>query len=1182
MKKNPLTGFAFKKSERWKIFLIMRLTMILLVGFLFGASANSLGQYQMKVNMGETTYEELFREIRKQTGCIVMYNNDMLDKNAKVKADFDQIELKDLLHHVLTKRGLTFEINREFIIVVKATPKTDDVKKYRISGIVKDKKGEPMPGVTIKLDSMLLGTATDVNGKFVLELPVSSGNLVCSFVGYKTKKIPFKGNKDLVVILEEDISELDEVHVVAYGQTNKREMTGAISVVKAESIKGIPSPSIANLLQGRVAGMDVTNITGAPGGGGTQVTIRGYNSLSVESGRRFSNPLWVVDGVPMASFTSPVTGTNGLADLNPEVIESIQILKDASATSLYGSRAANGVIIVTTKKGRKNQSAQFDVNFSYTYNVLPEYPVQTGGKAERNFRLLQRFNARKAYKDQDKNMYIYPTSYEEAYAKGGSYDAYWGDGTVSGNKNGDELQDSLNPFYNNSTNFYKYYFQATKTLNANIQTSGGSERMTYSVGLGYYDEEGILKGTGYSRINLMGNFIMNPIPMLTVDFRNYLAFSDRSRGVKSSGFSAGNEVEVIPGDPLSQSTLLPGNNTVTEEVLKGLRGVEEKNNTYRLRSTFGLKLDLMKGLNISNTISLDYSQNNRNYFSPSWLNDPKESLTTGEVSREYTILDEALINYQQIFGERHKLDVMLGYSYQYDQYNYIGGTAQNGPSDYVHYATKYGWPSLADRDYYTQALKDYQSDFTEKKMMSYFGRLNYVFEERYMLTATLRRDGSSVFGRDLRWATFPSAAIAWNFSEENFMQWFGALSFGKLRFSYGVSGNQFNQPYLAYGLLLGGQGSYEGNPIITPDLQEGYYNPKLGWEETKQYDLGLDMNFFNYRLSVTADYYYRRTDKMLSKTPIPGNHSGYSAMWRNAGALSNEGIEFDIKYDIMRTDDSFWTISVNFAKNWNKLLETYNGKDMNMSDMIGNSRSYIIGKPVGNIMGYKTTGYIQSEEDIKYYYRQDGTYRAIEKQYFSDVFYKPGDLQIVDVNGDGYINSTSDVVYIGSSLPILYGGIVNEIKWKNFDLNMLWSYSLGRDMINLLPIVSTSKETSLYPIFEDIQKVSFWEKEGDNSTYPKAELNNFNDSWSPIIDRYVEKVNYLKLKTLTIGYTLPKNLLKKIYIKDVRVFFSGENLLNITNYSGLDPETVDINTGLDDGKNYPLARKLTLGITIKL
>ena len=284
----------------------------------------------------------------------------------------------------------------------------------------------------------------------------------------------------------------------------------------------------------------------------------------------------------------------------------------------------------------------------------------------------------------------------------------------------------------------------------------------------------------------------------------------------------------------------------------------------------------------------------------------------------------------------------------------------------------------------------------------------------------------------------------------------------------------------------------------------------------------------------------------------------------------------------MRTDNSFWTISVNFAKNWNKLLETYNGKDMNMSDMIGNSRSYIIGKPVGNIMGYKTTGYIQSEEDIKYYYRQDGTYRAIEKQYFSDVFYKPGDLQIVDVNGDGYINSTSDVVYIGSSLPVLYGGIVNEIKWKNFDLNMLWSYSLGRDMINLLPIVSTSKETSLYPIFEDIQKVSFWEKEGDNSTYPKAELNNFNDSWSPIIDRYVEKVNYLKLKTLTIGYTLPKNLLKKIYIKDVRVFFSGENLLNITNYSGLDPETVDINTGLDDGKNYPLARKLTLGITIKL
>ena len=1188
MEKKRKYRYLLRRIGDSKTLLVMRITLFLTIVLscnVFG----SVSSQNVKLNFENATLRQVFKDLKQQTGFLFIYNEEELDRRAKVSLKEENITLKTALEKILFGLPYSFDLLDD-MVVIRPTPllrtaqDSVKVKSYKIVGKVVDDKGEPLPGVTVVLDSTRLGTATAADGSFSLTLNLDKGTLVFSFIGFKIKRVPFKYEKDkqIVVKLEEDISALDEVQVVAYGETTKRTATGSISVVKADDIKGIPSPSIANLLQGRVAGMDVTNITGAPGGGGTQITIRGYNSLSVESGRRFSNPLWVVDGVPMPSFTSPVTGTNGLADLNPEVIESIQVLKDASATSLYGSRAANGVIIVTTKKGRKNQDASFDVNFSYSYNVLPAYPKQTGGKAERYFRLQQRLNVRKAYKDYGKNMWVYPTSYEEAYHKGGAYDGFWGDGYVSDKgANGSELQDSLNPFYNNSTNFYKYYFQATKTLNANIQTTGGSERMTYSVGLGYYDEKGILKGTGYSRVNLMGNFILNPVEVLTVDFRAYLAYSDRSRGVRKSGFSGGNEVEVIPGDPLEQSTLLPGNSAVTEEALKGLKGKEEKNNTYRLRSTFGLKLDVMKGLNISNTISIDYSQNNRNFFSPSWLNDPKESMTNGEVAREYTVLDEALLNFQREFAGRHKLEMMLGYSYQYDQYNYVGGSAKNGPSDYVHYATQHGWPGTTDRGYYVEPMKDYQSDLTEKKMMSYFGRVNYILDEKYMLTGTLRRDGSSVFGRDLRWATFPSVAVAWNFSEERFMKWFGALSFAKIRFSYGVSGNQFNQPYLAYGLLVGGQGSYEGQPIITPDLQEGYYNPKLGWEETTQYDFGMDMDFFDYRLSVVADYYYRRTDKMLSRTPIPGSHAGFGSVWRNAGALSNEGIEVEVKYDLLRGNEAFWNISVNFAKNWNKLLETYNGKDMEMTDMMKERRSYIIGKPVGNIVGYKTNGYIQSDKDIKYFYRQDGTYRALEKKYFSDVFYSPGELQIADVNGDCYIGP-EDGVYIGSSLPKLYGGIVNEVKWKNFDLNMLWSYSLGRDMINMLPVVSISKEKDLYPIFADLNGVTFWEKEGDNSTYPMVKLNNYNDHWSPIMDRYVERVNYLKLKTLTVGYTLPKTILRKCFIKDVRLFFSGENLLTLTNYSGMDPETVDINTGLDEGKNYPLARKLTVGITIKL
>lgn len=1189
MKKSNVLWLIVSKNKRQKLFRMMKLTCILCMCFVCSLSANVLSQQKLSMNLGETTIKTVFDEIRKQTKKIVIYNDDRLTLRQSVKANFKDVALEEILNQVLMGSGMTYRFVDDYIVIVPAKSVVQDstVKQFVFKGKVIDEKGEILPGVTVRLDSTHVGTATDMKGEFSLTLPKNKGTLVFSFVGYKTKKVPFVYGKDKLILvkLEEDVSALDEVHVVAYGEVNRREMTGSISVVKAESIKGIPTPSIANLLQGRVAGMDVTNITGAPGGGGTNITIRGYNSLSIESGRRFSNPLWVVDGVPMTSFTSPVTGTNGLADLNPEVIESIQVLKDASATSLYGSRAANGVIIVTTKKGKKNQDAQFDVNFSYSYNVLPKYPVQTRGKAERDFRLLQYRNYREAYKDNSINQYVYPTSYTEAFHMPNSvFDKFWGDGVVSDSQgNGNELQDSLNPFYNNSTNFFKYFFRSAKTLNANIQTFGGGERVTYSVGLGYYNEEGILKGTGYSRVNLMGNFVMNPLKLLTVDLRTYLAFSDRSRGSKGSGFSAGNEVETVPGNAFELSTLLPGGGSVTDETLKGLRGTEEKNNTYRLRTSFGLKVDLMEGLNVTNTASIDYSQNNRNYFAPSWLNEYKESKTNGEVAREYSLLDEVLLNWKRTFAERHKVDVMLGYSYQYDQYNYIGGEANNGPSDYVHYATETGWGSGIDRygNGYWEPYKNYQSDFTEKKMASYFGRLNYVLDEKYMFTASLRRDGSSVFGRDLQWATFPSFAVAWNFAQEDFMKWFGALNFGKVRFSYGVSGNQFNQPYLAYGVLLGGQFSYEGQPTVSPDFREGYYNPQLGWEETKQYDVGVDLDLFDYRLTVTADYYYRVTNGMLSKMGLPGSNFGYMAAWLNTSSLANNGVEIDIKYDLFRRDNVTWNISVNMAKNWNKLKSTYNGKDMAISDMMNKSRQYIIGKPVGSILGYKTNGYIQRKEDIPYFYRTDGTYRALEKQYFSNVFCQPGELQIVDVNGDGYVGY-QDYVDLGSSLPTLYGGIVNEVKWKGFDLNMLLAYSLGRRMINMASTGSISKSLDLFPIFEDLNAATFWEKEGDQTDYPKVAYNNFNDGWSSGMDRYVEKVNYLKLKTLTIGYSMPKSILKRCFIKDLRVFFSGENLLTFTNYSGLDPETVDINTGLDEGKNYPLARKLTLGVTIKL
>jgi TonB-linked SusC/RagA family outer membrane protein len=1172
-----------KKQEqclffRQKLFKLLRVMKLLSVILLIGAmhvSAAVKSQQRVTLKYDKIRVEDALEQVRKNSSYELFFSMHEIETDKIISLDIDNEYVVDALKKIL---GDKYKYNVvDNVIIIKPMAKiSSQQKKTEIKGQVVDEKGKPMPGVTVQLEGVSMGTSTDIKGKFKLQLPIKKGVLIISFVGYKTQKVKFQEGKELKIKLVEERSNLDEVTVVAYGQVKKREMTGSVSVVKGDDLKGLPTPSLSNLLQGRVAGMDVTNISGAPGGGGTQITLRGYNSLGIEAGRRFSNPLWVIDGVPMTTFTSPVTGTNGLADINPEIIESIHVLKDASATSLYGARAANGVILVTTKKGRKNQKGKFSVNFSHTYSVLPEYPTIYGGKGERDYRISSRRIYKSAYLNSD-NVYVYPTSYRDVYGTSGTYDKYWGNGKVYGLSDGDQLQDSLNSFYNNSTNFFKELYRVGKVTNANIQTYGGSERMSYSIGLGYYDETGIVIGTGFNRINLMGNFMARPNDKLTVSLNTYLSMADRSRGERGSGLGSGQDIELIPGKAHELSTLLPLKTDATKEAINKFKSQKEKNITYRLRTSFKLEYQIMKDLNFSNAVSIDYSQNNRNSWLPGVLDYYNESKSIGEIARNKMFLNESLLNYKKTINEDHNIDVMLGLSFQRDEFNYIAGSAKNGPSDFIHYVGKKGWPDVIERyeDYY-EALKNYTSDFSEKKMNSYFGRLNYNYKKRYMLTATIRRDGSSVFGENLKWATFPSYAAGWNFSQEDFMRWADFLDFGKVRVSYGKSGNTFKNPYLSYGLLVGGK-PHEGKPTIEPVYKDGYYNPNLSWEETDQWDIGIDLNLMNYRLSITADYYNRYTHEMLYKVPLPGNYSGYSNVWKNAAAISNEGLELEIKYDIFRDNNDYWRMSFNIAKNWNRLKESWNNKDFYDSN---EKKNYILGRKLNGIIGLRTNGYIQSEGDIVAFYNSYGEIDHINPR-SSTSFYYPGNTKFIDANGD-YQISYLDYSYLGSSLPEVYGGIVNEVRWKNFDLNMLFSYSFGRDMINATKLEGLQAYNELVPIFNDLRKVSFWEKEGDNTTYPIASFVNYNRDFMPAQDRYVETVHYIKLKTLTLGYTLPKHLFKIRYFDNVRLFFSGENLFTITNYSGMDPETVSLQSGIDKTKNYPLARKLTLGLTIKL
>ena len=1056
------------------------------------------------------------------------------------------------------------------------------VESHRVKGKVMDETGIPLPGVTVRLDSTTAGSVTGQDGTFALVLPAKKGTLIFSFVGFETKRVKFDGDTNpLLVTMKEKVSTLDEVTVVAYGEQSRRDVVGSMSVVKADDIKDIPSPSLANLLQGRVAGMNVTNMTGSPGGGGISVSIRGFNSLSIEATRRFSDPLWVIDGVPMLSFTSPVTGTNTLAEIDPNDIESVQVLKDAASAAIYGSRAANGVILVTTKKGKLNQRARVNVNVSRTFSFNPSLPELTGGNAERYHRMEALKNFQQAYYDYATNTYKYVDSYRESHDENLHYNYFWNMG------NGASVpayQDSLNPFYNNSTNLFKYYFRTAKVTDANIQLSGGTSSVSYNIGIGYYDESGVLRNTGFSRAKLLGNFYLKPFDKLESNLRFYIARAGRKRASRVSlytGFTEGEDLEQIPEELLTTSTVLPGEGTPAfEELIKRFNTVKEKNESYRLRASFDLGYEIVKGLKLKSSISADYSQQNQNLFMPSALDEYNETYSSSTITRNLMVLNENLLTYKRTFNERHTIDFLAGASFQVDEMQSVGGWGKDAPSDLIHYVS---WNGNVYDTKNSRALKDFMSDKERSTLVGLFGRVNYNYLQRYFASVTLRRDASSKFGEKVRWGTFPSYAVAWTFSGERFMDWSrGILEHGKMRASYGKSGRQFDQPYISQGLLQPGN-PFLGNPAIEPNLQLGLANRELTWEETEQYDFGLDLDMLDHRLNIVLDYYYRYTDKLLYSVLLPGDYSSYAQQWRNAYTISNEGIELEIKYDVIRKQDLNWNVGFNISRNWNRLEKSENNQDFQTE---GNRNNMcVIGKPLNGIFVYKTRGIYNEENEIPRFYR-DGKYTPLGT---NTQYYRPGDRLIIDVNGDGKISSTegNDRVYAGSPLPLANGGITSSLGWNGFDLNLLFNYVIGRHILNTARGASVGTALGMFvsditkPVFEDLANVAFWQQPGDKADYPanrlEAGLNNFGTS----IDANVQKVNFIKLKTITLGYTLPGVIKKKIGF-GARVFVSAENLFTITNYTGADPESVDIVTGVDNLGNYPLSRRVTIGLTLNL
>ena len=1160
-------------------YILLRKCFFILIVMFFSmmTSFTSFGQTKERITLKleNMALEQVLKRIELESGYRMLYNKDLVATVKGITIQVNDELLATVLDRCLDGTNLSYMIKENTIIIAKkGTENRIEVTATIIKGVVKDKKGEPLVGVSVVIAGTATGTATDVNGNFSLPVKDSTGTLLFTYIGFKMQRVVFHRGKEVLVVMDEDLSELDAVTVIAYGSRKKRELIGAVSSVKADEMKELPTASFENLLQGRMSGVEVVNQSGAPGGGGTLVVVRGYNTFNSQFDEPLSNsaPLYVIDGVPMYSFTSPRTGTNTIAEIDPSIIESVEVLKDAASAAIYGSRGGNGVILITTKKGKQGHS-NFSANFSYTGSIFPKAPKHYGGMMERNYNIA----ALKAYRTASLFTGEYPNSIAEGSGfMGGQYDYFWNKGNPI-DKNDIKalrvLQDSLNPFYNNATDWYKEAFRTGKVYNVNLQASGGTELIRYMVAAGYYSESGIMLSSDFNRMNVNVGLNIQPHKRIKLDTRLYAAYTDRSRGKSPNGKRMNYKVEGLTVDPRTASSLTLNSGVVKDKLLEALNEQIDKNNSYRFMGNMGLSFEFIDGLNVRVDGGIDYNQNNRNFFRPSTMDVSKmnENYIEEGITRNIFMQGEALLNYRFSIREKHNFELLLGISMDKSQLFENDADALGTPSDYIHYIQgttpiKYTKPEWGDPEAYETVHAS--SKLEEKINLSYFGRFAYNFKTRYLFEFTLRRDGSSVFGEDQRWATFPSVAIGWTFSDESFLKSVNWLSYGKIRASWGQSGVQFDKAYLAHGLMEIGA-IYDGERGMRAS---GILNRKLGWEQSDQYDLGLDLDFLDYRIKFKFDYYYRYTKDKLWKVNLPSGGSflgGFSKQWRNAMEVSNEGIEFEVTCDILRETKVTWRSKITASRNWNRFEKSYSGKDED---------SFIIGKTLFNIYLYKDNGYYNSQDEVPVYYQADGSKKYLmpmfETQYFTS-----GDPKVMDVNGDGKID-ISDFVRVGSSVPKLYGGWANELRWRDFDLNLLFTYSLGRDMYKTYDIRSLDAYNGGQggrALYINTDKASFWTEDNHKAQY--ARLGTLN-SMGGMLESNLETVSYMKLKQLTLGYNLPKEWARKVGMVGLRAFITGENVFTLSNYSGVDPEVVSIENGQDDFNTYPLARKWTIGLTL--
>ena len=1115
MKNNTLSGrYCFKNPRFKQIFRIMRISTFLLMVCVFCSYAGNVHSQNAKVSirMNNVKLDKILNEIENQTDYLFIYNNQVdINKITSVKVKNEAVA--QVLDKILSGTGINYELEGTHIILTTEAIKDLHAQQQAktVTGTVTDVSGEPIIGANIRIKGTTTGTITDIDGNFSIEAEPQSV-IEVSYIGYLTQETVINNQKSIRFLLKEDTKTLDEVVVIGYGVQKKADLTGSVANINTEKLNTQSNANIGQALQGKIAGVDIVSQGGAPGSG-TRIMVRGIGTLNNAS------PLYIVDGMYM----------NSIDHINPNDIASIDVLKDASSAAIYGSRAANGVIIVTTKEGSNTEGKPIiDLSVNLGISTASKFLDMLDAKGWAEVTTIARQAIGKPALDM---------------------------ATDLANKPDNDWQDIM--------------FRPALMQNYNLSVKGGGKYSTYYTGLGYFNQDGIVKGTNYQRYNIQSKNdykrgIFSAGTNLIISFSH-----DKPLHQELRGGMIGTILQSVPtlekyddtreggyGGTYGDVVNIPHQLAIIDDNI-----MDRYNENVKIFANLYAQIELFKRLKYKLNLTPDFSfERYKNYLNKYDFGLATNSITqlTERQRRRRNILVENLLTFDRTFGE-HKISALAGYTYQDSRFRHIQAYGEGLPQ------------GLEEIDAATTNRSN-EGNSWRSVLTSILGRVFYSYQNKYLFTATIRRDGSSKFGKNNRYGYFPSFSLGWNVAEEKFMENVHWLDQLKLRGGYGVLGNQEIDNYQYSSTITTGINYPDGNGgLLQGAFPKNFANPDIKWEETAMTNVGIDFMAFNNRLSLTADYYVKNTKDILLTVPIPISSGGANDPIRNAGKIRNNGFEFNLGWMDQPNPDISYGINLIGSFNKNKVIamgsESGSIKGGSTNQNITTSETKA-GYPIGGYWLISTAGYFNSQEEVDAY-AKDG--KKIQPAA------EPGDIKFVDANNDGVIND-DDRVFQGSPFPDFTFALNGNMRYKNFDLSIGLQGVLGNKIYN------ATRQT-----LEDVTKGSnflascldYWTPENKNASHPRLTWDDPNRNTRAESDRYLENGSYLRLRSVQLGYTFPQTWFKGA-IQHARVYINAENLFTITSYSGYSPDVNADNANYRGFDNfiYPTNRTFMLGLNV--